>query len=86
MNHFQVETKPSSKNDRKKKSNNIFPGSGSEQSTRKSQKVTDIDSMISTQMDLSTDALATKSENESVSQYSTSNLSARHHLLQIAIN
>ena len=76
-----------------------------EKSTRKSQKVTDIDSMISeevedgknvekqqagdtqgTQMDLCTDALATKSEGESVSQYNAANLDVRHHLLQMAIN
>ena len=39
-----------------------------------------------TQMDLCTDALATKSEGESVSQYNAANLDVRHHLLQMAIN
>ena len=76
-----------------------------EQNTHKSLKVTDIDSMISeeveggknvekqqagdiqgTQMDLCTDALATKLEGESVSQYNTANLDVIHHLLQMAIN
>ena len=69
------------------------------------QKITDIDSMISeeveggknvekqqagdiqgTQMDSCTDALATKSEGESVSQYNAANLDASNQLFQMAIN